>query len=244
MRRRRSSGWKRADLLALEQDAAAVVLDQAVDHLQRGRLARARGADQHGELAALDGQRQVVDRRRAAEAPCRRARIRSPRDPSHRRLQHGRSTASTTTASATTGSTPSSTRSSALLARPWNTRAPKPPAPISAATTASPIDLHRGHAQARQQHAAAPAAPRPARTPGAASCPMPMAASTTAAGTWRRPGHGAVHDRQQRIQRQRDHRRAQADAARCPSPAALRPGPPAAPSTGRTARSTAPSGSR
>ncbi|MNY38245.1 hypothetical protein D3C86_1728590 [compost metagenome] len=34
--------------------------------------------------------------------------------------------------------TPSNTKSSALLSKPWNTSAPKPPAPISAAITAMP----------------------------------------------------------------------------------------------------------
>ena len=48
------------DVLAVEQDAARGRLDEPVDHLERRRLAAARGADEHDDLALLDVEGQVL----------------------------------------------------------------------------------------------------------------------------------------------------------------------------------------
>ena len=48
------------DVLAVQIDMAAVGLDEAVDHLQGGGLAAARGADKYGKLTLLDFKGNVV----------------------------------------------------------------------------------------------------------------------------------------------------------------------------------------
>ena len=48
------------DVVAVEEDAAARRLDEAVDHLQRRRLAASRRADEHADLAFRDLERQVA----------------------------------------------------------------------------------------------------------------------------------------------------------------------------------------
>ena len=56
-------------VLAADQDLARRRLDQPVDHAQGGRLAAARWADQHADLAGGHFQAQIVDgggRRRSA----------------------------------------------------------------------------------------------------------------------------------------------------------------------------------
>ena len=50
------------DVFAVDEHLAAAGLDQAVDHLQAGRLAAAARADQHADLAGRDQQRQIDDR--------------------------------------------------------------------------------------------------------------------------------------------------------------------------------------
>ena len=54
---------------AVDQDLAAGRIDEAVDHLQRRRLAAARRADEDADLARRDRQRKVVDG--AVESPSR-----------------------------------------------------------------------------------------------------------------------------------------------------------------------------
>src|SRR5664279_3537283 len=49
------------DALAVDRDVAVGDRDQAVDHLQRGRLATARRADQHADLAGGDLEAQLRD---------------------------------------------------------------------------------------------------------------------------------------------------------------------------------------
>src|SRR3546814_20097345 len=62
------------DVLAVEQDRARGGFDQPVDHLQRGGLAAARGADERDDLPCRDGQRERLDCRdllaRVALAHC------------------------------------------------------------------------------------------------------------------------------------------------------------------------------
>ena len=48
------------DVLAADLDAAVVHVDQPGDAVQQGRLAAARGAEQHEELAVLDVEVQVL----------------------------------------------------------------------------------------------------------------------------------------------------------------------------------------
>src|SRR3546814_13153441 len=61
------------NVLAVEQDRARGGFDQPVDHLQRGGLAGARGADERDDPPCRDGQRERLDRRdlldRAAIVP-------------------------------------------------------------------------------------------------------------------------------------------------------------------------------
>src|SRR5262249_30066559 len=52
-----------AGIRAIEQHAAGGRLDQAGDHAQQRRLARARGADDHGDRVALDIERDRIDHR-------------------------------------------------------------------------------------------------------------------------------------------------------------------------------------
>ena len=54
-------GLERAGVGAVDEDAAARRLDEAVDHAQRRGLAAARRADEHGHLAVGDLEGQVVD---------------------------------------------------------------------------------------------------------------------------------------------------------------------------------------
>ena len=106
--------FEAANFLSGEQDAAAVVLEQAIDHLQCARLARPRRADHDGEFAFGDRQRKVVDRLGAIE------RLADMLESDHgvSTLAMNRNMASNATAKATTGTTPSNTRSRALLDRP------------------------------------------------------------------------------------------------------------------------------
>ena len=52
-----------ADLPAVDPDVTARERDQAIDELERRRLAASRRPDQHADLPCRHGQRQVVDRR-------------------------------------------------------------------------------------------------------------------------------------------------------------------------------------
>jgi hypothetical protein len=65
----------RARVGAVDPDAAAGRLDQPVHEPQRRGLAGARAADQHEQLAALDHQRQVVDRDPLRIAPGERSQL-------------------------------------------------------------------------------------------------------------------------------------------------------------------------
>ena len=56
------------DLLAVEGDRAVIGHDEAGDGAQQGRLAGARGAEQAEELAVIEGDGDVVERRDAAVA--------------------------------------------------------------------------------------------------------------------------------------------------------------------------------
>src|SRR5205085_9527435 len=53
------------DVVAVQEDAAAGRLDQAVDHLHGRRLAAARRTDEDAHLALAHVQRQVIDRGRS-----------------------------------------------------------------------------------------------------------------------------------------------------------------------------------
>ncbi len=55
-------------ILAVEQDAAAVRQIEAGDHAQQRRLAAAGGPEQREEFAGLDGEAHVVDGGEVAEA--------------------------------------------------------------------------------------------------------------------------------------------------------------------------------
>ncbi len=55
------------NILALQPDAAAIRLQQAVQQLQHGRLARAGSADQYSKLAIFNRQAQLADRLPAFE---------------------------------------------------------------------------------------------------------------------------------------------------------------------------------
>jgi hypothetical protein len=61
-------GRDREQVAPLERDATRGRLDEARDHLQRGCLAAARRSEQRDELALVDGERDVVDRRVVAVA--------------------------------------------------------------------------------------------------------------------------------------------------------------------------------
>ena len=56
------------DVVTREQDAPARRLDQPVDHLEGGRLAAPRRADEHAHLALVDVEVQLVDGDDVAEA--------------------------------------------------------------------------------------------------------------------------------------------------------------------------------
>ena len=56
-------GLERADAPVADADVAFGDVDQAVDHLHRGRLAAARGPDEHADLAGRDDEREIVDGR-------------------------------------------------------------------------------------------------------------------------------------------------------------------------------------
>ena len=52
---------RRCDVLAVEQDAAALGLEQPGQAAQQGGLAAGVGADDHGDLTGRDGEREAVD---------------------------------------------------------------------------------------------------------------------------------------------------------------------------------------
>src|SRR6516164_6743224 len=126
-------------VLAADSDRSGINRDQPVDHSEGRRLAATGGAEQYAERLGIDGQRQTVDdaaiavgfgdlveldhvagrRRSTAERVCR--------------------IKSAASARKIAGNAPSRTRSTAYWPSPSKTKVPSPPAPISAATTASPI---------------------------------------------------------------------------------------------------------
>ena len=74
-------GVERADAPVADADVAFGDVDQAVDHLHRGRLAAARGPDEHADLAGRDDEREIVDGRGGCGpgSASSRGRRRSPR---------------------------------------------------------------------------------------------------------------------------------------------------------------------
>src|SRR5258708_1929126 len=132
-------GRHRPHVLAGDADRAAVERHQPVDHAQCRRFAAAGRAEQYAERAIRDGQRQIVDDRAAVIVlaglvgldHCAVGRRNSPVALCNRKWAAG--------ASPIAGSAPSSTRSGGYWPSPSKTKLPSPPAPISAATTASPI---------------------------------------------------------------------------------------------------------
>src|SRR6516162_7546693 len=126
-------------VLAADPDRSRIGGDQPVDHSERRRFAAAGGAEQHAELSGTDGQRQAVDDPAVAiglgdlidfdhGVPLRRSRAASAC-----RMK------SAVSARKIAGKAPSRTRSTAYWPSPSKTKVPSPPAPIRAATTASPI---------------------------------------------------------------------------------------------------------
>src|SRR5947199_2318788 len=128
-----------ADVLAGNTDRAAVEWHKAVDHPQCRRFAAAGGAKQNAECAVGHGQRQIVDNRPAVVPFTDVFELdhRATRRPSSAVALCSKKSAAS--ARAIAGNAPSRTRSAAYWPSPWNTKLPSPPAPISAATTASPI---------------------------------------------------------------------------------------------------------
>src|SRR6516162_7822024 len=132
-------GGRLGHVLAADPDRSRIGWDQPVDHSEGRRFAATRRAEQHTELAGAEGQRQAVDdpplaigfadlvdldhaawyRRSTAERVCR--------------------IKSAASARKIAGKAPSNTRSTAYWPSPSKTKVPSPPAPINAATTASPI---------------------------------------------------------------------------------------------------------
>ena len=57
----RSRGSRSLTTLAVDEDLPELIVLQTRQHAQRGRLAAARGTDEHHELAVGDAQVEIVD---------------------------------------------------------------------------------------------------------------------------------------------------------------------------------------
>src|SRR5713101_7193584 len=126
-------------VLAADPDRSGIDRDQPVDHPERRRLAAAGGAKQHAERADVDRHRQIVDDPAVAVGFSNLVDLDHRRRPRRSTAERVCKTKSAASARKIAGKAPSRTRSTAYWPSPSNTKVPSPPAPIKAATTASPI---------------------------------------------------------------------------------------------------------
>ena len=172
------------------RDRAAVGLDHAVDHAHRRRLAAARRSDQHADLARGHGQRQAIDRRRAA---CRRSAW-SARASSIMRARNPRGVSALLQAAEEQVGADRQQRRRDRADQQLRQRhhrdargdeVAEPAAADVRREHGARHDLHRGGADAREDDRQSRSAARPCARSRARVMPMPRAASTMSGSTWR-----------------------------------------------------------